>query len=84
MNITFIIFLSDECSRACNRMYLPVCGSDGNTYNNECLMLEESCIQRVIITVAHEGPCVTNVKGRYEVEVRSFSPATVDFQSTLV
>ena len=51
------VLLSDLCDRKCTRIYTPVCGSDGKTYNNECLLELEKCVKRLFIQVAKTGPC---------------------------
>merc|ERR1719259_688010 len=45
----------EECM--CNRAYSPVCGTDGKTYGNECVMECESCKQGTDVTVASQGEC---------------------------
>ena len=39
----------------------PVCGTDGNTYLNECVMQAESCEKNTSVGVRHPGPCGTVV-----------------------
>merc|ERR1712046_388045 len=46
-----------ECPLMCNRMYAPVCGSNGVTYGNECMMTTDSCERDEDITKAHDGEC---------------------------
>ena len=45
------------CPLVCTKIYAPVCGTDGETYGNECLLKVQSCTNQTSIAVAHEGPC---------------------------
>lgn len=36
---------------------MPVCGSDGKTYDNECTLKVADCKSSENITVKHAGPC---------------------------
>lgn len=46
----------DSCLKQCTRIFLPVCGSDGATYNNLCLLEIADCESK-----AKGGPGVTLV-----------------------
>ncbi|XP_019636999.1 PREDICTED: agrin-like [Branchiostoma belcheri] len=68
---------TDHCNAHCNEHnYDPLCGSNGQTYDNRCLMELDNCLYTAqnpdshhTITVAHTGPC--NRK-------RQFNPGTDD------
>ena len=47
-----------NCADACAFNYDPVCGSDGQTYSNECFLDMENCRNRYLeINVAYSGEC---------------------------
>uniref|UniRef100_A0A0G4FUL8 Kazal-like domain-containing protein n=1 Tax=Chromera velia CCMP2878 TaxID=1169474 RepID=A0A0G4FUL8_9ALVE len=45
------------CDIMCTREYMPVCGSDGKTHSNECVMGVAACEKKMEITVVSDGPC---------------------------
>ncbi|CAB4028790.1 agrin-like isoform X1, partial [Paramuricea clavata] len=46
----------------CSLTPAPVCGSDGVTYNNECLLKRAGCVSMTTITVARNGSCGATVQ----------------------
>ena len=41
----------------CPRNYKPVCGSDGITYSNACVLECTKCKENPDLTVAYQGEC---------------------------
>ncbi|KAK2891069.1 hypothetical protein QQF64_007246 [Cirrhinus molitorella] len=44
----------------CTREYNPVCGDDGLTYSNECMMHWENKVRNKNVSLKHVGPCETS------------------------
>ncbi|KAJ8375374.1 hypothetical protein SKAU_G00059540 [Synaphobranchus kaupii] len=45
------------CQFQCHKNYIPVCGSNDDTYQNECYLRQASCKQQKHISMVSEGPC---------------------------
>ncbi|KAM9308882.1 tomoregulin-1 [Gastrophryne carolinensis] len=63
--------LKCACQFECGTNYVPVCGSNGDTYQNECFLRRSACKQQKHLAVVARGPCISDIasgsgEGEYE------------------
>ncbi|VCW99449.1 unnamed protein product, partial [Gulo gulo] len=56
------------CMNVCKRHYKPVCGSDGEFYENHCEVHRAACLKKQKITIVHNEDCF--FKGKYGVNLK--------------
>lgn len=67
-----------ECQMDCGkqyadrRYYTPVCGSDGNTYANQCVLERISCLRGLNLEIVHEGECTVSRIARRSADCPQF------------
>ena len=57
LNVVTDAFFSPACNKGCPRIYRPVCGTDGKTYANQCLLDIAKCKSGGKIRRDHIGRC---------------------------
>ena len=66
-NSAYIVKYFTECSWVCTQDYSPVCGTDGNTYSNKCVLALAACkAGNNNLSIEYEGECTTGM----QVEIR--------------
>lgn len=55
---TALALSSNDCPEKCELIYQPLCGSNGQTYKNQCQLKRDSCYSKTKIVEIHKGECL--------------------------
>ena len=65
------VFSEVECADECTTEEAVVCGDDGVTYHNECLLNYSACTNGINIKVDRKGPCPLMDKNEDKINEQS-------------
>lgn len=65
------------CQRICSKTVQKVCGTDGKTYPNNCVLAAKACRRASNVTVAHAGACKPLPVGAVNLPIVHFVCVTV-------
>ncbi|XP_076451600.1 agrin-like isoform X2 [Babylonia areolata] len=67
-----------QCNYICDKDLRPVCGTDGKTYSNQCVLDMEACRQHKNIRLWYSGECTTANNPCDQVQCRPMEECNVD------
>ncbi|NP_001267786.1 kazal-type serine protease inihibitor 2 precursor [Hydra vulgaris] len=57
MTLLVAAYAERKCNQICPRIYAPICGHDGKTYDSDCALKSESCLSQKPIVQVYDGEC---------------------------
>ncbi|XP_073897812.1 follistatin-related protein 5 isoform X3 [Castor canadensis] len=69
------------CMDLCERHYKPVCGSDGEFYENHCEVHRAACLKRQKITIVHNEDCFFKGDNCMTTEYSKMKSMLLDLQN---
>jgi hypothetical protein len=70
-----------NCNMKCKKYYEPVCGTNGETFLNECLLKMASCINKDQVTTLADGRCELDASEVEEEAAFAVRTLSDDFKS---